>query len=701
MTEDEWRVWLKRAQAHRPVDILAVLKVADDAWLEICSTNSMWSQSADAESNTSQTVLSDFKGLTASKGVIEGGLSLLAPLNPLLRMVDRGKPDYELVRCVRQCLSVLRKVTLVRKNPVWAEEAVNKFLQTNARIADVTPDVELIKLLRERFAYHFSKLQLPQQEWFCHGNGATACTTRGAQPGEKWNSFELDRESLTILQEMGVDVLIPALYQTPDKGPEGEAILYRLPVGVGEARTSILCCVPKDATKFRLITLEPPLLQWLQHGFAECLWRAIKASALGRRTNRRLNGRWNQRLARLGSYDGSFATIDLSSASDSISWLILRQLLADCPQLLKMCAVCRSRYVDTNRALGLSPGSTEPVQLFLFAGMGNAMTFPIECILFGVICECAILMYGDDPDKSNFAVHGDDIAIEQKYVDNVIRILSNLGFIVNVEKSYFLGKVEPRRHHGPFIHGKPVFGNFRESCGADYLDGTDFTVARLPRPYIGFCYGTDEQTLARTVWPVQAIAVANRFYEYGLTDVRNVIVRALMQLPQELQPMFCYDGLSGLMSSQPTNFHLAKADGPVYGGTSSARKTWQNRGYTSRYVIHGCLKMKQSASRGDTKFRWQTSEQRKPGELSERATWDLRHSWCEVSSDFPVDYFDVDQGAALYECLRLMELRLQPPDLVDSGDREFESFCTYVFAVANRRVIREAAWVQTKSILEQ
>lgn len=156
----------------------------------------------------------------------------------------------------------------------------------------------------------------------------------------------------------------------------------------------------------------------------------------------------NRQLARKGSIDGSLATIDLSSASDSVTYWLVRELLPqDWFHLLDI--------ARTHRIRGLDGVWRE---LELFSSMGNGFTFELESIIFWAICKAALEL-GDIPDTF-LSVYGDDIIVPVDGVPYVIPALKNVGFTVNAQKSFW-------------------HGNFRESCGGDYYSGTCITPLKL------------------------------------------------------------------------------------------------------------------------------------------------------------------------------------------------------------------------------
>lgn len=206
-----------------------------------------------------------------------------------------------------------------------------------------------------------------------------------------------------------------------------------------------LSFVPKNDKISRCICVEPTLNTFFQLGFAWHLERR-----LSRRFGIDLKTQQfkNRDLARLGSITDGLVTLDLSSASDSISLSMVRSLFpADFVRWLEM---MRCREVQI-------PG-TGTQELFMLSSMGNGYTFPLETMIFAcVVSACANfrgIPLGNAGQGNVWGVFGDDIICPEKISQDVIELLALLGFSVNTDKSF-------------------VKGPFRESCGADFYLGTD------------------------------------------------------------------------------------------------------------------------------------------------------------------------------------------------------------------------------------
>lgn len=204
---------------------------------------------------------------------------------------------------------------------------------------------------------------------------------------------------------------------------------------------SRLVFVPKRDDISRTICIEPNLNMFFQKGFEHILLSRLEQVYKIRLASQQDK---NRLLAKIGSIDGSYSTIDLSSASDSIS---IRMLEATFPK----------PWVDLLKQLRspkvlLPDGRT--LDLYMISSMGNATTFPLETIIFRAVVAACLTIHNCKTVRSKVAVFGDDIIVPTEIYPKVIRLLHLLGFTVNSSKTF-------------------VEGPFRESCGHDYYLGHD------------------------------------------------------------------------------------------------------------------------------------------------------------------------------------------------------------------------------------
>lgn len=196
--------------------------------------------------------------------------------------------------------------------------------------------------------------------------------------------------------------------------------------------------VPKSFKTDRVIAVEPDLNMFVQKGLGGVLRERL------RRVGINLNSQTtNQSLARLGSITGLLATVDLSSASDTISLAICEELLPD--DWMTAIKLCRSP-VGT-----LPDGST--VNYRKVSSMGNGFTFELETLIFWALTKSVCELTGQ---QGIAIVYGDDILCPYGIQSELRSVLNYAGFTVNEGKSFFTGP-------------------FRESCGKHYFQGSDVT----------------------------------------------------------------------------------------------------------------------------------------------------------------------------------------------------------------------------------
>jgi hypothetical protein len=208
---------------------------------------------------------------------------------------------------------------------------------------------------------------------------------------------------------------------------------------------SRLSFVPKDDQISRTICTEPSLNMFFQLGLGHILELRL-SSFFGIEMDKQPFK--NRELAMRGSMGFDYCTIDLSSASDSLSNRMLKCVLP--LEVLTELNRYRCRY-------SIVPGIGQ-CELHMISTMGNGFTFPLQTILFSCIVRAAMKIAGvqaQNPRGShsgNWGVFGDDIICPNSCVRYVFRLLQLLGFTVNPDKSF-------------------IEGPFRESCGYDCFKG--------------------------------------------------------------------------------------------------------------------------------------------------------------------------------------------------------------------------------------
>lgn len=237
--------------------------------------------------------------------------------------------------------------------------------------------------------------------------------------------------------------------------------------------------VPKDATKFRGIAIEPSLNLFYQLGLGREVRRRLLRAGINLRDGQDIH----RQVAREASVRGHMSTLDLSNASDTVCRNLVKLLLPT-----DWYEIFDSLRSPTTEVKG------KRVVLEKFSSMGNGFTFELETLIFLAI-SCAAMESCAIPVEigTNVLVYGDDIIVPTECSSVVISALRFFGMTPNREKSF-------------------VEGPFRESCGGDYFNGTDV------RPY--FLKESPSE-------PQQFIAMANGIRRLGNPDVGQLHRRSL------------------------------------------------------------------------------------------------------------------------------------------------------------------------------
>ena len=194
--------------------------------------------------------------------------------------------------------------------------------------------------------------------------------------------------------------------------------------------------VPKSSKTDRVIAVEPGINLWFQKSAGSMIRRRLRRVGIDLNSQKR-----NQLLAKKGSIDSSLATVDFSSASDSIARELVRALLP--PRWFSLLDCMRSKVGVHN---------SQVIRWEKFSSMGNGFTFELESLIFyaAALAVCEFSEVSSD----SVSVFGDDVIIPNECYDLFSKFCEFLGFRVNLEKSF-------------------SSSGFRESCGAHWFLGID------------------------------------------------------------------------------------------------------------------------------------------------------------------------------------------------------------------------------------
>lgn len=373
----------------------------------------------------------------------------------LLRLIDEHdfagmrefKFDYQLLTAheaysVRQVLAFFSKLDFLGDAKRRRQKTVEKFLETERKCKYMN---EVFRAhaagscsFEPRFesVFHRAQIKIARvlgdiPSWdklkLAFGPGATTQTKKkDASVVEKLQARLSCSEGLCwYLKEILAELPAMASLHESEDGNMGNGFATVL------VEDGIVDFAPKNAEIERLILKDPPLNTMVNGAIGSWIRSRLKAVGVDLKDQA-----VNQKLALEGSLCGNYATLDLSSASDTISTELVYELLPiDWAIFLDHCRTSTARL------------GSERIHLEKFSSMGCGFTFPLESLIFWAISSAA--------SEDNFAsVYGDDIIVGTASVQAVIDALEFAGFSINMQKSYWAGP-------------------FRESCGADYIRGID------------------------------------------------------------------------------------------------------------------------------------------------------------------------------------------------------------------------------------
>lgn len=350
------------------------------------------------------------------------------------------------VRALRQICYLHKKLEEL-PSPEKVEAALQQYVETDQALSLTEWPAELDEFFdrvvmqkwgrffdsMETVVFHTQKLTGSK-----HGPGVVA--ERLSSNG-KWSS-KVWTERL--------ELWFPAMYHLSTSYREIEDLELLPP---GREYPARVCVVPKTAKSPRVICAEPAYNQFIQQGLADLFGTWMDR-------HRQVSNKDqapNQEMAKAGSLDQSYSTIDLSEASDRVSLTMVKKIFRRWPNLLGAILACRSMTSELPNG--------QLVQLRKFASMGSALTFPIETIVFATIAEMAVRR-SEKPERKPeglpFRVYGDDIVIHQYAANELISLLSRYGLVVNRAKTF-------------------CDGFFRESCGGDFFHGFSVKPIRVKK----------------------------------------------------------------------------------------------------------------------------------------------------------------------------------------------------------------------------
>jgi hypothetical protein len=399
----------------------------------------------------------------------------------------------QIIRSLRQ-ITLLHKKVELECTPERTQKVLQQYIETDAEIVEIfAGDIDRFRKMSERVLGPYLRVveQAAYDGDFAPRHSSGALSTRekynerfsNVKWTERLQKFFPYWEDLTVNWR---DDLVPPTILSP-----------------AEEVPSRVTTVPKTMKGPRVIAMEPVWNQYIQQGLLGLFTRVLGQP----RFQNLFEGfgweyqDWNRLLAKVGSENQKLATVDLSEASDRVSYQLVKDgLLGATPYLSGAVSACRSERADVNG---------EVISLKKFASMGSSLTFPIESMVFFVIVHLAWERYYGFINHRALSsidgvrVYGDDIICPRKMIPFLLEELQTYGLKVNPHKSFWTGF-------------------FRESCGSDWYAGISVNTVKA-----GVLLPTSKSHSDRIY---KAIELHNNLVTFGWYEAASIIEKQLKSL---------------------------------------------------------------------------------------------------------------------------------------------------------------------------
>lgn len=410
---------------------------------------------------------------------------------------------------------------------------VEKYVDQEQEMKNWVYDSVLVDELREVIQDDLKGWSFLADYWYPnyhHGSGATAELKKGAGLADKY--FVLDQ---TIPEEFRLFANKFLAETYPKTGiSQGDLV-------------SKIAFVPKGIDSKRVIGQEPTADVFIQQGFFHaCDYFFTKHHEIGVNLHKQ---ELSKELAQWASYGLDYATIDLSAASDSVTYSLVKKLFEGHPVW--------DFFLSIRSRVGVLPDDSQIdekwrgkyITLEKFMGMGSPSTFPVESWIFSAIIRLAMKHCGVN---SYFRVYGDDMIVPKSVEKELVKLLTDLHFTVNLEKSFMSEEW------------------FKEACGIEAFQFRDVSPCRISRRYDAF------EMFSLELHKLKA-EKRNRKFRHpsyitpkvaGIIEMRNTIwkhgyrtvVKYFDDKLLKYYPLLMYvdnESQFGLLSKSPKNEHVA------------------------------------------------------------------------------------------------------------------------------------------------
>lgn len=438
-------------------------------------------------------------------------------------------------------------------------EMLSKFLRTEQELEHQAFDDNLMRELNQIMREWLDRFTIDDHFQPSHGGGVVAQGRLTCE--EKYSALRRNPCVDLLLTQAGLnaDDYYPHTTRISSDNvdmPMREYSLLRNHLhddGVA-GRVARILFVPKKATALRTICCEDVTQMYFQKGVQAAIYSYIGSHKFLKRHIPLRDQVCCQKLCQVGSKDGSYGTLDLSEASDRISWRLVKRVFAG-TDYLKWCLATRDTTYQLPDGSSIHPNK--------FAPMGSALCFPTMSLVIAACVFYVSRRIGNIGEA--WTVYGDDIIVPVEWSAPLIVVLEHIGLKVNIDKS--------------FIHTEP----FRESCGIECFNGVDTTPFRFPRTYTATAKGNSAEEIS------SLIDMSNSCYlHYALPFTRYNILHTIRE--RDRRPLYyCSEQVrsrrspvtgdayreivtAGVYSPQPTNYRARRrntavraADTPYYG----------------------------------------------------------------------------------------------------------------------------------------
>lgn len=371
-------------------------------------------------------------------GDISGIRSTIPTVDFMTDNPYRLKMDYQVASTLKRYR--LRKDLYTDKQ--LEDEAIAKFLDVQTRLAQYeTRDVstELHHVLDAASVY--IRLVLGEYDRDEHGTScrfgkraSAGIPSKEACEAARWElPITGSSDQITWFDTEMCEYVPVQRYLAEQKGRDPNRSTYRV------VDSLKLTLVPKTYKSYRVIMPNTTIGSYISYGLGTMLRKRLRKKGY----DISVLQQEHKSLASRGSVHGMYTTLDLSSASDTISTSLVQRLLP--PDWFEALNQCRIGQVE------LPDGQI--IESNTFCTMGIGYTFPLQTLIFLSLLK-AIWAIDNGKCRATISVYGDDMIFPSSMYKRVVAIFGEIGFMVNIDKTY---------HEG----------NFRESCGGDYCHGWD------------------------------------------------------------------------------------------------------------------------------------------------------------------------------------------------------------------------------------